>query len=369
MGKQRDFLRIKVLVDLNIEKIKKEKNSSDILGDIFYYAVFGEKISLEDLERFKWYGIYAQDENQEKFSLKIPFELGELDLNQLKTVLKLLKDYKNDSLFIEENQNIVLKDLKLSDLPNIFNILKSIDLTTFYTQGHNIRRVLTCPVNGVDATQIYDVEDLAKKLNETFVGNKNFLNLPNSFKIAISGYLEGCDVGFTPDISFNATLNEKSKVVFLLKVLDYEIGFVNISQVIPSARAIANIYKDFGQRDENSSFEDFIDEFSINSFCDIFSSMIDFKAKEIIFKNHSFSKKPRFGLNKSKNENECFIGLRIKEKKISTDIFEKLLTLIEKYEAKRVKLTHKSNLIILDIPTKNALDLEKDLLDLKFVLE
>lgn len=49
---------------LNIEKIKKDKNGIDVLADIYFYAVFGEKINPEDLERFKWYGIYAQDENK-----------------------------------------------------------------------------------------------------------------------------------------------------------------------------------------------------------------------------------------------------------------------------------------------------------------
>ena len=62
---------------LNIEKIKKEKSGIDILGDIYYHAIFEEKISAEDLERFKWYGIYSLNENNDSFKLKIPLSLGE----------------------------------------------------------------------------------------------------------------------------------------------------------------------------------------------------------------------------------------------------------------------------------------------------
>jgi sulfite reductase beta subunit-like hemoprotein len=68
--------------NLNIEKIKKEKKTIDILTDIYFYAIFGELIPLEDLERFNWYGIYAQDEKQEFFELRIPLFLGELNLIQ-----------------------------------------------------------------------------------------------------------------------------------------------------------------------------------------------------------------------------------------------------------------------------------------------
>jgi hypothetical protein len=34
--------------NLNIEKIKKEKKTIDILTDIYFYAIFGELIPSED---------------------------------------------------------------------------------------------------------------------------------------------------------------------------------------------------------------------------------------------------------------------------------------------------------------------------------
>ena len=74
-------------ININIEKLKKDITSEDILASLFYYAVFGEKISQNDLERFKWHGIYAKDEKQTSFSLKIPLNLGELNLSQLESIL------------------------------------------------------------------------------------------------------------------------------------------------------------------------------------------------------------------------------------------------------------------------------------------
>ena len=174
--------------NLNIEKIKGDKSSNDIVGDIFYYCVTGEKISPEDLERFKWHGIYTQDEMQAFFSLKIPLNLGELNSIQLKAILNILNEFDINELSFNEGQKIELKNLRLFSLPKIFNILKEVSLSSFFESGHSIKKVITCPVNGLDTTQLFDVEDIAKKLNDTFVGNKNFFNLPNSLQFAISGY-------------------------------------------------------------------------------------------------------------------------------------------------------------------------------------
>ena len=48
---------------INIEKIKKDKNGIDVLADIYFYAVFGERVSAEDLERFKWYGKFRKNQS------------------------------------------------------------------------------------------------------------------------------------------------------------------------------------------------------------------------------------------------------------------------------------------------------------------
>lgn len=351
-------------ININIEKLKKDRSNDDIIALLFYYAVFGEKISQDNLEKFKWYGIYAQDENQDYFSIKIPLNLGELSLEQLKSISKISKDYSQNSLNILNGQRVEFENIKLFDIPNIFNILKEANLSSFFESGHSIRRVLTCPANKVDSTQIYDVETIANKLNDTFVANKNFSNLPNSLQIAISGYIQGCDVGFLPDISFNATKDLKDKVMFAINLLDTNIGYISPSQVVNTSRAIANIYKDFGQRENlaKTSFKDFIENISLSTFVDILSSMLDFKIQNLCFLNIKDSpKKPRMGLNKSSLDDMYYLGCKLLNQKIITENFDSFINILEKYNVSRIKITHKANIIILDIPSKNTASLIKDL--------
>ncbi|QKF72247.1 sulfite reductase, iron-sulfur subunit [Aliarcobacter faecis] len=354
--------------NLNMEKIKSDKSSSDIIADIFYYCVTGERVTKEDLERFKWYGIYANDSEQTFFNLKIPLNLGELNLNQLKTISNILNEFDIEELNFKEGQKLELKNLKLFSLPKIFNLLKEQDLSSFFESGHSIKKVITCPVNGLDKTQIFDVEELANKLNKTFVGNKNFFNLPNSLQFAISGYREGCDAGFTPDVSFNASKNVKDKIVFDVKILDTYIGNITSSQIIPTARAIANIYKDFGPREEQEStnFESFIKNLELINFNNILSSMLDFKIQDPCFINTRIEpKKPRMGINESVKSGYSFIGFKSKSAKISKKDLEKLITSLEEFGATKLKITHKSNIIVLDVPTQNNENLISKLKDIE----
>ena len=355
--------------NLNLENIKKEKDGIDVLADIYLHAIFGEIVTPADLERFKWYGIYAQDEKQEYFKLKVPLSLGELNLNQLKILSQISKNFSDDTLIFSSEQKVEFKNLKIYDLPNIFNLLQEVNLKTHFVAGHTIRRVLTCPVNGIDDTQLFDVEPLANKLNDTFIGNKNFSNLPNKLQIAISGYEEGCNVQFTPDISFNATKDAKDKIVFSVKILDKTIGYITPAQVIKTALALANIYKDFGDRinPENSSFEFLVNNWGINKFFDILNSTVNYKiGKNLFVKEQIIPRKPRMGINKSKIEKQSYIGCKISSSTIKSSNLDNLSSLLEKYSASKIKITHKGNIIILDALSNSANDLAIELEKIDF---
>jgi len=349
---------------LNIEQIKKDKDGLDVLSDIYIYAVLGERVSDEDLIRFKWYGIHPQEGSKDLFELKIPLPLGQLTLEQIKTLSLISKEYAKNSLNISDEQKVELKNLKIHDLPHIFNLLHNVNLSTIFESGHNVRSVITCPVNGIDSTQIADVSELAQKLNTAFIGNKNFSNLPNKLQIAISGYAEGCALGYTPEVSFNAHKNEKGKILFSIKVIGEHLGFVTPSQVVNTARTIAKIYKDFGNRDdiEESTFEYLVGSWGYMKFFDILDSSVSFRIKtDDLEEDETVGKQPRLGINESKIEGESYIGCIVRNNNIGSTGLEKLASLLEKYEASKIKVTHKGNIIVLDAKTKSANEFAKDL--------
>ena len=79
-----------------VERIKKEKDGLDVLQDIYRYAITGEEVDPEDIDRFKWYGMYTQNRNLQDendptlyFMLRVKLEGGELTLPQLKVMAEI----------------------------------------------------------------------------------------------------------------------------------------------------------------------------------------------------------------------------------------------------------------------------------------
>jgi sulfite reductase beta subunit-like hemoprotein len=351
---------------LNIEEIKRQKDGLDVLGDIYIHAVLGEKIPSEDLHRLQWYGIYASDENQNSFELKIPLNMGELSLKQLKVLTKISQEFANNSLTFSNEQKVELKDIKIYNFPKIFNLLKEVDLTTFFEAGHTVRRVITCPLNGIDNEQLIDVSSFVEQLDNTFIGNKKYSNMPNKLQFSISGYEQGCELSFTPDVSFNASTDSKNKIIFLIKLCGEDFGYVYPSQLVLTAKAIAKIYRDFGNREDinNSSFEAFLEDWGIVKFYDLLNSSLPFNVKNSSQNNNvCFIKKPRMGIHQSAIEGQSYIGCLLNNHSQKSETISKFTQVLEKYNASKIKITHKGNIIVLDAPSQNAnefaLELEK----------
>ncbi len=354
-----------------IEKIKKSKDGLDVINDLYIYAVFGEKVSKEDLERLKWYGLSEDKTTQNKdlFRLRIPLENGELNLEQLKVLAHISHKHANDTLVIAKNQSIRFHNIKICSLPEIFNLLKSVNLTTVFAAGHTVRNVLTCPVNDIEHERIADVTSLVSKLNESFKGNKKFSNMPNKLQFAVSGCSIECCSQKPTDVNFNAVEATKNRVLFSLNIIGNHIGYITSSQVLSVARVIARVYRDYGFREdlEKSSFEYMVKDMGIRKFKDLINGM----SKYVIRDFHEVPKKTNalkdhFGINKSINKNISYIGCKTSNHQLGNEGVCVLTNLLEKYHASKIKISPLGNLVILDVPSNNAEELSHKLADLNF---
>src|SRR3990167_9351220 len=110
-----------------VERIKSEKDGLDVLRDIYRYAESGEKVNAEDIDRFKWYGLYTQntnlqDENDDTlyFMLRVKLPSGRVDLKQLEAVAEISKRYARGTADFTTRQDIQFHFIKVGDLPAIF---------------------------------------------------------------------------------------------------------------------------------------------------------------------------------------------------------------------------------------------------------
>ena len=192
-------------------------------------------------------------------------------------------------------------------------------------------------------------------------------------ELGISSFLIMCFLRHLSEENAFATLKAslpfKDKIIFAVKILDKIIGYITPAQVVKTAIALANIYKDFGDRTnfQNSSFESLVNSWGINKFFDILNSTVNYKIeKNKTIQEQTSPRKPRMGINKSKIEEQSYIGCKITSSTIQSSNLDNLSFLLEKYSASKIKITHKGNIIVLDALSTNADEFAKELEKINF---
>jgi sulfite reductase beta subunit-like hemoprotein len=209
-----------------IEHIKARKDGLDVLADIYRYAKLGfDAIEPDDLQLFRWYGIYTQraeasaasgdpgpsEETDGHFMLRIKFPNGIVTSDQLRTIGRLSERYGRAMGDITTRQNIQLHWLRIEDLPVVLDELNAVGLSFTQACGDVWRNVVGCPLAGVDGHELIDSRPLIEELERTFVGDRRFSNLPRKFKVSVSGCLHRCAQHEINDIGLVAV--EKDGVV------------------------------------------------------------------------------------------------------------------------------------------------------------
>lgn len=366
-----------------VERIKKEKGGLDVLQDIYVYAVLGEEVHPEDIDRFKWYGLYTQNKNLQDeedktlyFMLRVKLENASMNLEQIRMVAEISKEYARGTADFTTRQDIQFHYITVRDLPEVFRKLQSVGLSTTFAAGDVPRNIITCPVSGIEHDEIYDVRELVAKANDYFRGNKNLANLPRKYKVGISGCHKHCMGHEIQDLSFTAVEAQKGKVVFDVSVggglasnkqIATHIGYVTPSQILPTIKAVTTIYRDHGLRENRrkARLGHLIDAWGIEKFKEVLHEKLKFTLKpELIQAYTPYAKREHFGIHESKIKAQSYIGCAINGGHIGANGLVSLANTLEKHGATTIKTTITQNFIITDAPTINANDLVADLAQL-----
>lgn len=170
------------------------------------YAKDGfDAIPSQDLHgRFRWWGLYTQrkpgidggktatlepHELEDKyFMLRVRIDGGALTTEQLRVIGQISVDFARDSADLTDRQNIQLHWIRVEDIPEIWNRLEGVGLSTTEACGDVPRVILGSPVAGIAKDEIIDPTPLIAELGERFIGNPLLSNLPRKYKTAITGH-------------------------------------------------------------------------------------------------------------------------------------------------------------------------------------
>ncbi len=356
-----------------VERIKKEKDGLEVINDIYVYAVMGTPVDPEDIDRFKWYGLYTQNKNLQDeddptlyFMLRVKLVHGELNLEQLAAIYSISLEFARGNATITTRQDIQFHFIQVRDLPEIFKRLDQVGLSTIFAAGDVPRNAVSCPVNGIDHDQICDVRPLVEKVNNFLAGNKNFSNLPRKFKVGISGCNKHCINHEIQDISFTAVKVSEAKILFDVSVggglasnkrIATHLGYVTASQILNVVKTVVKIFRDHGDRSSRTKARvgHIVDKWGVEKFLEVLHEDLNFTLKEPKNINYTpYAQREHFGIHESTIKSKSYIGCAINSGRIGANGINNLITVMKKYDATTIKLTTTQNLIILDAPTKEA---------------
>jgi ferredoxin-nitrite reductase len=360
------------------EKFKAEKDGLAVKGEIEKFAALGwEAMDETDRDhRLKWVGVFFRPVTPGKFMMRMRLPNGILTSSQMRTLAGVMQRYGDDgSADITTRQNIQLRGIRIEDLPDIFNRLHTVGLTSVQSGMDNVRNITGDPVAGLDADELYDTREVVQQIQDMITnkgeGNPEFSNLPRKFNIAIAGgrdnsvHAEINDLAFIPAFQ-EATSEESSQSpVFGFNVL---VGgffsakrceaaiplnaWVSPEDVVAVCRAVLEVYRDHGLRAnrQKSRLMWLIDEWGLEKFRQevekrLGKSLLPAAAKDEI----DWEKRDQMGVYKQKQPGLNYVGLHIPVGRLyAEDMFE-IARLAEVYGSGEIRFTVEQNIIIPNI--------------------
>jgi sulfite reductase beta subunit-like hemoprotein len=352
------------------EEIKSRKDGLDVLADIYRYgAAPGEAISPDDEALFRWYGIYTQRPAEDGFFMvRIRIPGGDLRSDQLRAIADLSNSYGRGLADLTVRQNIQLHWVRVDALPLILDRLREVGLSTTEACGDCVRNIINCPVSGVDGNELFDTSPLIREVNDFFVGNRQFSNLPRKFKIAITGCAVRCVYPEINDIGMFAVRDaERGSVAFRVRVggglsttprfsKDLEV-LIEPDEVVDVCAAIALVFRDEGNREnrKRARMKFLVEQWQIPRF----RAAVEERLGRALRRAGTPEAEPvstrdrsHMGIHRQRGPGYYYAGISLVGGRTSGSDLRVLADLADEFGSGRVRTTNTQNAILTDIARK-----------------
>ena len=378
-----------------VERLKREKNAWERLDEIRDFARRGfDSIPPEWLATyFRFWGVYTQGDGAGAiggtggegkaipyFMVRIRIPNGLLLSHQARTIASAIEKYARGVADLTVRQNIQLHWVKIEELPDLLDLLWRAGLTTMGSCGDDTRNITGCPLAGVDADEVFDASPLALELNRFFVGNSEFYNLPRKFKISLTGCRVWCSYPEINDVGLTGVVRKKNGAEeqgFSLRIggglstdphLALKLNaFVQWNQVLPTVRAVAEIFRDSGilreSRDKARLKFLFLKHgWDADSFLAEINRRLGFKLDPAIPEEPPLDiYRDHVGIHAQKQAGYAYVGAAVIRGRITAAQLKAAADLSDQYATGELRTTNMQNLLVVNVPQKSAENLAREL--------
>jgi sulfite reductase beta subunit-like hemoprotein len=182
-----------VLKRNSVERLKRDKSPLGILDELPALIAQGyEQVDEEDIVRLKWWGLYHDKPKIGTFMLRLKLPGGVTSPEHLRTIGEISNVHGQGSGELTTRQNVQLHYIELGALPDVFERMHSVGLTSAGACGDTVRNITGCPLGGLAHDELFDPTPVLDEAAEFFFGNPDYSDLPRKLKITITACPDAC---------------------------------------------------------------------------------------------------------------------------------------------------------------------------------
>jgi len=375
---------------------KKEEIKGELYGDavrekLEEFAEQGWEAIPEDereewFSRFKFWGVFHHRGGQESyFMMRLTNCGGILEPDQLRAIGEVARDYAkgpaenpefgNGWIDLTTRQSIQLHWLKLEDIPEIWEKLEAVGVSSRSAGGDTMRNISGCPVAG-KAEEYVESRPILDEIQETIREDDDLCNMPRKFNISVTGCRQGCaqdsinDIGLEPAHKF---VDGEEVEGFNVRVggglggreprearpLDL---FVRPEHAVETVRAFVEYYHEEGNRQNRSKNRArfFVDEHGTDEIRAELDERLDFELESAgtDFRGeytYNAGKRSGHGAHDhvgvyDQKDGKNYVGLSVPVGRLSAEDAIELADLADTYGSGEVRLTRRQNPVVMDVP-------------------
>jgi len=360
-----------------IEAIKLERDGLAVKEMIAHYAKTGwESIPEDDVQRLKWYGVFLRNPTPGFFMIRVRIPGGKTGSNQLRALADIAGTYGNGILDLTTRQQIQLREIRIEDVPAVFEKMDEVGLTSVQTGMDNVRGVMTCPVAGLSVDEVLDATVIVRAMTEEILGNRAYSNLPRKFNVAVTGCPDNCVHMETQDLALvPASRDDGRDKRFGYNVLaggklgsgGYRVAtpldiFVTEGEALAVSRAIIHIFRDHGSRENRTQarLAFLLDEWGESRFREEVETRVGRTLSPAGVDARKPFEKSHVGIYRQKQPGMNYVGLKVLVGRITHGDLAKISALAETYGTGEIRISPAQALIIPNVSDRKIGDLDQE---------
>jgi sulfite reductase (ferredoxin) len=308
--------------------------------------------------------------------LRIKFPGGIVTSEQLRLIGRLSERYGRGMGDITTRQNIQLHNLAIEDLPIVLDELNAVGLSFTQACGDVWRNIVSCPLAGVDGHELIDTRPLIDELERTFVGHKEYANLPRKFKVSVSACAHRCaqheindiglvavekdgDIGY--DVWVGGGLGASARMGRRLDV------FAAPDEAVEICRGITELFRDEGRRTKRTRarIKFLVDEWGVEKFRAELEAHLGRQLPTSVEPAGALDPhRDHLGVHPQVQAGRYYVGGTTLRGRFLADQMIGAADIAERYGSGSLRCTNRQNLIVVDVPDEHVETVQDELADL-----